>query len=168
MMTENKKLIVSLAILMTAGLTSTVLNAHGEETHDGELVEYDPTDKEFGMYRSDMKPDHTIKVEMADTMRFTPSEIRVKKGDVILFEHANAGKLMHEFVLGTQETLDEHAEMMKKFPGMEHEEPYMKHVAPGKSGKMLWKFSEAGTFSFGCLIPGHYDAGMKGIVIVEG
>ena len=68
--------------------------------------------------------------------------------------------------LGTPESLDQHAEMMKKFPGMEHSEPYMTHVQPGKKGEIIWKFSKTGEFAFGCLIPGHYDAGMKGTVIV--
>ena len=103
---------------------------------------------------------------MSDAMTFTPSEIMVNQGDVIKFVHRNVGQIMHEFVLGTPESLNEHAEMMKKFPGMEHQEPYMVHVAPGKKGEIIWRFTHSGQFSFGCLIPGHYDAGMKGIVRV--
>ncbi len=100
-------------------------------------------------------------------MRFTPNVIKVKQGEVIKFVHSNVGQIMHEFVLGTPESLAEHAEMMKKFPGMEHEEPYMAHVAPGKTGVIVWQFNKSGKFAFGCLIPGHYDAGMKGSIIVE-
>jgi uncharacterized cupredoxin-like copper-binding protein len=74
--------------------------------------------------------------------------------------------MVHEFVLGTSDSLVMHADMMKKFPGMEHSDPYMTHVAPGKKGEVIWQFSEAGEFSFGCLIPGHFDAGMKGKVLV--
>ena len=70
-------------------------------------------------------------------------------------------------MLGTPETLAEHAELMKKFPNMEHAEPYMAHVQPGETMEMIWEFSKAGEFAFGCLIPGHFDAGMKGTVIVE-
>jgi len=167
---RNRSLVAAAAMFVATGFSASAIYAGGthSNSHDDEMMEFDPTDREFGMYRVDMKPDHTITVEMADTMRFTPSEIKVKKGDVILFEHANKGKITHEFVLGTEASLDEHAEMMKKFPGMEHEEPYMIHVAAGKQGKMLWKFSNAGTFTFGCLIPGHYDAGMKGTITVEG
>ncbi len=33
--------------------------------------------------------------------------------------------------------------------------------------EMIWKFSNSGEFAFACLIPGHFDAGMKGVVIVE-
>ena len=140
--------------------------AHTGETHDG-MMEYDGTETEFGSYDPDMKADRTIEVSMSDDMKFTPDVINVKQGEVLKFVHTNKGKLMHEFVLGTPELLDEHAEMMKKFPGMEHDEPYMLHVPPGKSGAMMWRFDQPGEISFGCLIPGHFDAGMKGKLVVE-
>ena len=66
------------------------------------------------------------------------------------------------------ETLDEHAEAMLRFPGMEHDEPYMAHVAPGQSGEMIWTFNRAGEFDFACLIAGHYQAGMVGTIRVSG
>lgn len=75
---------------------------------------------------------------------------------------SNTDQIVHEFVLGTPDSLVMHAEMMMKFPGMEHSEPYMAHVVPCKNGEVIWQFSEAGEFSFRCLIPGHFAAGMKG------
>ena len=162
-MKNSAKKLLSYALLGGIIFFPMVGFSHGEETH----AEYDPVDNEFGSYQPGMKAHRTIMVDMNDTMRFTPDEIRVKVGEVIRFEHTNSGQLMHEFVLGTQKILDEHAELMKKFPNMEHDEPSMAHVAPGKTGVILWQFTKAGTFGFGCLIPGHYDAGMKGQVIVE-
>ena len=73
---------------------------------------------------------------------------------------------MHEFVLGTKKELDNHAALMMKFPGMEHSEPYMAHVAPGKTGEITWTFNRPGDFDFACLIAGHYQAGMVGKVKV--
>ena len=73
---------------------------------------------------------------------------------------------MHEMVLGTMDELKKHAELMKKHPGMEHDEPYMAHVAPGKKGEIVWQFTKAGEFFYGCLIPGHFEAGMIGKVTV--
>jgi len=73
---------------------------------------------------------------------------------------------MHEMVLGTRAELEAHAEMMRKHPGMEHDEPYMLHVPPGKSGQMGWRFTKAGEFLYGCLVPGHFEAGMVGTIIV--
>lgn len=155
-------------LALTVTLLPLTTFAAGDHDHShAEDMEFDPVENEFGTYKPDLKVTRTIKVEMSDLMRFTPDVIRVKKGEVIKFVHTNTGKLMHEFVLGTPDSLSEHAELMKKFPNMEHAEPYMMHVAPGKKGEMIWQFSKDGEFSFGCLIPGHFDAGMKGTVFVD-
>jgi uncharacterized cupredoxin-like copper-binding protein len=167
-MKTTLKTVAATMLVTTLLFTTTNLFAagSGDHSHGHEEEEFDPVSNEFGSYEPGMKATKTIKIEMSDEMRFTPDVINVNVGDVIMFEHKNNGKLMHEFVLGTADSLDEHAEMMKKFPGMEHAEPYMTHVAPGEHGKIMWKFSEPGEFAFGCLIPGHYDAGMKGKVLV--
>jgi len=108
----------------------------------------------------------TIKVNMSDAMRFTPSHIAVKQGETIRFVVSNNGKLKHELVLGTEQELKEHYEMMKKIPEMEHADANMLTVAPGATGEMIWKFTKSGKIDFACLQPGHYDAGMKGDVEV--
>jgi uncharacterized cupredoxin-like copper-binding protein len=109
----------------------------------------------------------TITVDMGDTLRFTPREISVKRGETVRFVVKNSGKLTHEMVLGSAEELKAHAELMRKHPGMEHDEPYMAHVAPGKTVEMVWQFTRAGEFHYGCLVPGHFEAGMVGIVRVR-
>ena len=104
---------------------------------------------------------------MDDAMRFTPARIEVREGETVRFRVRNAGKVLHEMVIGTPEELKAHAEMMKKHPGMEHDEPFMSHVAAGKSGDIVWNFNRAGTFQFACLIPGHFEAGMLGTIVVQ-
>ena len=108
----------------------------------------------------------TVELRMEDTMRFTPDRLSVRVGDTVRIAMKNDGKLMHELVIGTRRVLDEHAALMRKFPNMEHDEPYMAHVAPGKRGEIVWKFNRAGEFDFACLIAGHYEAGMVGKVTV--
>jgi len=108
----------------------------------------------------------TVKIDMNDAMRYTPASIDAKQGETIRFLLTNSGKVKHELVLGTEKELKEHYEVMKKFPEMEHEDPNMVTVAPGKTGEVIWKFSKAGKIDFACLQPGHYDAGMKGTVAV--
>jgi uncharacterized cupredoxin-like copper-binding protein len=73
---------------------------------------------------------------------------------------------MHEIVIGTSAELVQHAEMMKKFPTMEHDEPYMAHVPPGQRGDIVWTFNRPGNFEFACLIAGHFEAGMRGTIRV--
>ncbi len=121
----------------------------------------------FGVAADPRKAERTMRVEMADTMRFTPSEIRLKRGESVRFVIVNHGKILHEMVLGTLENLKKNADLLKKNPGMQHDEPYMAHVAAGKTGEIGWRFSKIGTFYYGCLIPGHFEAGMTGKVIVE-
>jgi uncharacterized cupredoxin-like copper-binding protein len=112
------------------------------------------------------KVTRTVEIDMTDAMRFKPSSVAVKQGETIRFVVKNSGQLKHEFVLGTEKELKEHYEVMKKFPEMEHADPNMVTVAPGKTGEVIWQFTKSGTVDFGCLQPGHYDAGMKGAVQV--
>jgi uncharacterized cupredoxin-like copper-binding protein len=108
----------------------------------------------------------TVAVDMTDNMRFTPAEIAVKPGETVRFVVKNSGAIKHELVLGTPEELKEHYAMMMKMPGMEHADDNMISVAPGKTGELVWRFTKAGKIDFACLQPGHYDAGMKGVVNV--
>jgi uncharacterized cupredoxin-like copper-binding protein len=104
---------------------------------------------------------------MSDAMRFTPAAITVKQGETIRFVVRNSGKIPHEMVLGTEKDLMEHYEAMKKHPEMEHAEDNMVTLQPGKTGEIIWHFTKAGSVSFACLLPGHYEAGMKGAVKVQ-
>jgi uncharacterized cupredoxin-like copper-binding protein len=108
----------------------------------------------------------TIEIRMTDDMRFRPDRIEVREGETIRFVVRNGGKVLHEMVIGTDKDLAEHAALMQKFPTMEHEEPYMKHVRPGRKDDLVWNFNRPGTFQFACLIPGHFEAGMKGTIVV--
>jgi uncharacterized cupredoxin-like copper-binding protein len=110
----------------------------------------------------------TVDVDMTDAMRFHPARLDVKLGETLRLRVKNSGRIKHELVLGTQADLKAHHEQMKRFPGMEHEDPSMVSVAPGQIGEIVWKFTEAGTVDFACLRPGHFEAGMVGQVAVAG
>ena len=112
------------------------------------------------------KVTRTINIDMKDDMRFHTSIVDVKQGETVRFVAKNSGKVKHEMVLGTAKDLKDHYEVMKKNPEMEHADANMVTVAPGKSGEIIWHFTSAGKVDFACLQPGHYDAGMKGLVNV--
>jgi len=122
--------------------------------------------KTWGMAGEAKAVTRTITLRMKDTMRFTPAHIEVKQGETVRLKVRNNGRVLHELVLGTSQELAEHAAQMQKHPGMEHDEPHMVHVAPGKTGNLVWTFNRAGDFEFACLIDGHYQAGMKGTIRV--
>jgi uncharacterized cupredoxin-like copper-binding protein len=153
------------ALLLTLASITHLAAAHGNEEHK-KAMPVKMEQKPWGIAGDPKAVSRTIEIGMTDAMRFTPDQLEVRLGETIRFVHTNSGKVMHEFVLGTKQELEEHAALMKKFPGMEHDEPYMSHVAPGKRGEVVWRFNRAGEFDFACLLPGHYEAGMIGKIKV--
>jgi uncharacterized cupredoxin-like copper-binding protein len=159
-----QRLIPLAALALSLALAADV-RAHGD-AHPATPGPVVKEQKPWGI-AGDAKPGiRTVHVSMNDAMRFSPSSIAVKEGETLRIVVKNDGKLMHEFVLGTPATHEDHAALMLKFPNMEHDEPYMVHVAPGKTGAIVWTFNRAGEFAFACLVAGHYQAGMIGRVVV--
>ena len=165
MITTSHRAIVAMALALSAAAAF----AHGDEAR-ATARRFDPAKVEptaFGQEGNPKKVTCTIQVDMTDGMRFTPAHITVKRGETVKFVVRNGGKLLHEMVLGTRQALEEHAELMKKFPEMEHADPNMAHVKPGRSGEIVWQFTQPGEFRFACLQPGHYEAGMVGSLTVR-
>lgn len=157
----------ALAALMAALIAGPLpVLAHGEQHAKKGPKAISKDEQPFGREGDPKKVSRTVNVDMSDKMRFTPAELTVKRGETIRFRVKNSGQVLHEMVLGTMDELKKHAEMMRKHPGMEHDEPYMAHVAVGKTETMVWQFTKAGEFYYGCLVPGHFEAGMIGKVTV--
>lgn len=138
-----------------------VLAAHAHEAH-GSFSAGEPGDPK--------KPVRVIKVSMQEDgkrMLFEPALIAVRKDEQIRFVLFNEGTESHEFVLATIAENRKHAELMKRIPKMEHADPNAKRLAVFEEGDLVWRFTKRGTFEFACLIPGHYEAGMHGTVIVK-
>lgn len=157
------KVVVALVLFAAAGATF----AHGDAAHgDKPAAAVKKEQTAWGIAGDAAAAKRTIEIRMLDKMRFEPATIRVRQGETVKLVMTNTGAVLHELVLGTQKELEAHAAMMRKFPNMEHDEPYMAHVAPGKTGGIVWNFNRAGEFDFACLVPGHYEAGMVGKITV--
>lgn len=158
------------AVFLIAVLISGVVYGHGD-SHGKKPAEKSAAannrETTFGRPGDPQKVTRTIKVGMDDTMHFSSGHVHARQGDTVKFVVTNQGKIMHEMVIGTMKELKEHAELMKKHPGMEHDEPYMAHVSPGKTETLAWQFTKAGEFYYACLIPGHLEAGMIDKITVE-
>lgn len=152
-------------------LATPVSFAHGDGGHAAATsrgpLPAEAVDTAFGRPGDPKKAARTITVEMTDDMRFTPAELTAQRGETVRVNVVNKGRLLHEFVLGTPAELKQHSEAMRKHPGMAHDEPQTVHVQPGQRGTVVWQFTQAGTFQFGCLLPGHFEAGMVGQVVVQ-
>ena len=156
------KFIAGCAMLVSAGAAFS----HGNADHAKADAAVVKEQQAWGIAGDAKAVQRTITLRMTDDMRFTPDAITVKQGETLRLRVENKGKILHEVVLGTPDTLEEHAQLMVKFPTMEHDEPYMAHVAPGKTGELLWQFNRPGKFDFACLIAGHFQAGMRGTITV--
>jgi uncharacterized cupredoxin-like copper-binding protein len=113
----------------------------------------------------------TIEVTMKETedakMLFEPNKVEIKRGEQVKFVLKNVGQVDHEFVLDSVANNAKHKIQMEKNLDMEHDDPNGKRLAPNGSNEIVWSFTKAGTFEFACLIPGHYESGMKGTVVVK-
>ncbi len=157
------------ALILSAALSHVFAAnafAHGNDAHGNAAHAVKKEQKDWGIAGDAKKARRTIQVRMLDTMRFSPEKINVKQGETIKFVIKNTGAMLHEFVIGTKKENEEHAALMVKFPNMEHSEPYMAHVPPGKTAQIIWTFNQPGEFEFACLIAGHYQAGMRGSIKV--
>ena len=160
------RILVAIAAVVAFGQSPPAL-ADGNHKSPESGIDYSKVEETaFGKAGDPKKATRTVHIEMSDQMRYTPAAITVKQGDTVKFVVKNGGKIMHEMVIGSIDELKAHSDMMKNYPGMEHDEAYMTHVPPGKTRNIVWQFSKTGEFNFGCLIPGHFEAGMVGKVTV--
>jgi uncharacterized cupredoxin-like copper-binding protein len=146
---------ILLAIALSLATTTAI--ADGDGHHEAA----------YGKPGDPAKVSRTVAIDMSDAMRYTPALITARKGETIRFVLTNSGKVKHEMVLGSSAELKEHAALMRKFPEMEHVDPNRLSVAPVKTGVLTWQFTRAGTFDFACLQPGHFEAGMRGKIVVR-
>jgi uncharacterized cupredoxin-like copper-binding protein len=161
---------ICLALFVCAAVAGPA-GAHGTKSH-AEKPALVPANLQmevtaFGRTGDPEKVTRTIEVSMSDEMRFEPNVVHLRIGETIRFVAANAGDTLHEMVIGTEQDLLKHAETMERFPDMEHAEPFMAHADQGQRAEIIWTFDKPGTFEFGCLVPGHFEAGMKGTIYVE-
>ena len=133
--------------------------------------------------------DRTIKIKMYDNY-YEPNFIEVKKGETIKFIVQNLGEMVHEYNIATKEMhikhqpemqkLMEHGillvdkidmvkmkEMSKKDHSLGHKHANSVMLEPNKTGEIIWKFSKDISLEMACNIPGHYESGMVGPIIIK-
>jgi uncharacterized cupredoxin-like copper-binding protein len=162
-MRNNNFFFATITLLAAVSLTTAIDragHAHEDHRHFSAGEPGDPT-----------KPARVITVKMLSEGKqklFEPSRIKVGRGEQIRFLLENIDRRRsHEFVLATAAENQEHAEVMKRSPSMNHNTPNAKHVPSLRSSELLWKFTKEGEFEFACLITGHYEDGMHGKIEVK-
>lgn len=170
---------VSLKTLLAAAsialLPTGAAFGHGEEIHA------------VGEKGNPSSVSRTVEVIMTDNA-FDPAELHVQPGETVRFVVKNAGDFVHEFNIGDREMHMAHQdEMMTMMEsgvlevdkinhhmmghgsgGMKHDDPNAVLLDPGATGEVIWTFPAGGQLQFACNVPGHYEAGMVGEIVIDG
>ena len=118
--------------------------------------------------------DRTVEVAM-DEFSFEPGEFEAMAGETIEFVVSNLGVVEHEFRLSNEHRIEEHlaaghADHDDQAAGGHHEGgDVILLVEPGETGSMIVTFGQDTTLysEVACLIPGHYEAGMKAPMLLS-
>lgn len=164
-----RKTLVITALMAGALAAPAGATGYHRGTHDGPVLHADSMP--IGYPGEPVLIDRTIRVSMLDAsdhaMAFDLETIDIVKDETIRFVLINEGSEPHDFVMASFEEIAEHRARMQGLVDMAHEAGYAARVAPGSSETLIWTFANEGTFEFACLIPGHYEAGMRGRLTVE-
>ncbi len=157
--------IAALALLMGQAIAAPGHGHDGHGAHEHRMFTAgEPGDLKEPVAR-------TVDITMQETddarMLFRPDVIEVKRGEQVKFVLRNDGAADHEFMLDSAENNARHKMAMETDAFMGHGDPNGRRLAPKDSSEIVWRFTKPGTFEFACLIPGHYEAGMHGMVVVK-
>jgi uncharacterized cupredoxin-like copper-binding protein len=122
----------------------------------------------------------TLDIQLGEFL-FQPQEVRLKAGETVTLDVRNSGALEHEFMLGRGAGHDGvgHAEDFLKDLRLEArmtdgtfgegDHGRMMLVRPGGMGQLTMEVppDRKGEWEMACFLPGHYEGGMKGRLIVE-
>jgi uncharacterized cupredoxin-like copper-binding protein len=169
---KMKALIVSCVFSLTVAIITVPADAstgQGPQPHARayELPGHDP----IGKPGEDALVTRTIEVNIAETssgyMLFEPDAINIEHGSVVRFIVRNDSTEEHEFFLGSFDEVGKHQQWMRKHPEMEHADPNAIAIPSGETSELIWEFSDIGNLEFVCLVPGHREAGMWGVIMVH-
>ena len=100
----------------------------------------------------------TVTVTKATEFKFNLSKVALKKG-VVSFKVSNGGNLPHDFKVcsSNKGTITANTCTGRSTP----------QVSPGQTNTLRVTFLRSGTYEYLCTIPGHAQAGMKGLIKVS-
>ena len=100
-----------------------------------------------------------VHVDMSDKLAFTPDVIPVFAGETVRFVITNSGQTTHEFAVGQADKVL--ADQIDGVTVLEADE-----IDAGMTKTLDFTFDGTGPYAFACHEPGHFEAGMKGSVVL--
>ena len=151
---------ISTAIVVSASIYAlNYFNEHGGESHSHDhATSTEVTNESI----------KEVRIEVDDNMRFSPSNWEAQAGEPIRIILVNKGKVDHELVFGSEKEIIAHAKEMANPNSKDHQHTNEISVKPGQQAELVWTFKEPGQYAMACFEPGHYEAGMRGVINVMG
>ena len=115
-----------------------------------------PGPGEAGFVAGTVDSPRVVRVIAGPGYTFNPSAIEVAKGETVTFEVTSMGRLVHEFMVGPADAVATDAEGT----------PEAADIGMMETKAVTYTFDGSGPYAFACHEPGHYEAGMRGIITV--
>lgn len=142
-------------------------NPHTLATPSNAVLEDYVTDADHYIDEADWHDLAPVRVEM-DEMSFGPGNLEFEVGHPYKLEMANEGSVPHEF---TSEAFYRSLAIWKaEGKSGEYKAPFFTEIVvfPGEQVNLYFVPTQEGTFEVKCELPGHYEAGMHGHILVTG
>ena len=107
-----------------------------------------------------------VRIEVGDDMRFSPAVWQAQAGEPIRIILVNKSKVDHELVIGSEKEIIDHAKEMANPGAKGHHHTNEVSAKPGQQAELVWIFKKPGQYAMACFEPGHYEAGMRGVINV--
>lgn len=97
-----------------------------------------------------------IRVLAGPGMGFAPATIVVQRGETITFQVTTMGPTAHEFMVGPADAVAADKDGT----------PEIADIAMMQTKSLTYHFGLDGPYAFACHVPGHYEAGMRGVIAI--
>lgn len=97
-----------------------------------------------------------IRVIAGPGYTFTPSEIKVQRGETVTFQVTAMGPLVHEFMVGPADAVAADADGT----------PEVAEIGMMETRSLTYTFDGSGPYAFACHADDHYQNGMRGTITV--
>lgn len=97
-----------------------------------------------------------IRVFAGPGLAFSPASITVARGETVTFVITTIGPSAHEFMVGPSDAV------ASDTPGT----PEVADIGMMQAKSLTYTFGGPGPYAFACHVTGHYEAGMRGTIVV--
>ena len=98
-----------------------------------------------------------VKIVATPQLRLLPGAVTIEAGETITFEVTTMGPVVHEFMVGSA------ADVAADKAGT----PEIADLGMMQTRSLTYTFTGPGPFAFACHLPGHFEAGMSGTIVVQ-